>query len=323
MLKDLRKFDNLGTPNFFFELLTTIKDSKHQKWSIDDVNQLFFNRVIDSRSAFEGCIFLAFRINLIIEVNDHIEIDHKFDSCLKNKSQMNDKFVERLFLNLKSISEIYEIFSSENFSQDIVYQSLQLKNSAFGFKYANLKQLLIDFNVLIVHPTNEINSLIINSRYKKIFDKVILPEIRKRKIGIEEFRKSIEQQQIYGEEAEKFVLKYEHNRLGGVKEIQWVAEYTVNAGYDIASFDNENDEKPNRFIEVKSFDGEKPYFFWSRNEMEVAKRKLNEYWLYLIDRKEIEKKDYKPLCIQNPSVNVLENTEWDKTIDKYKIMFNG
>jgi len=323
MLKDLRKFDNLGTPNFFFELLTTLKATKKQEWSIDDINQLFFNRVIDSRSTFEGCILLAFRINLIIEVKGNIEIDQKFDNCLNSKNQMNDKFVERLFLNLKPVSEIYEIFSSENFSQDIVYQSLQLKSSAFGFKYANFKQLLIDFNVLKVHPTNEINNLIINSRYKKIFDKVILPEIKKRKIGIEEFKKSMEQQQIYGEEAEKFVLKFEHNRLGGIKEIQWIAEYTVNAGYDIASFENANDKEPNRFIEVKSYDGQKPYFFWSKNEMEVAKRKLNEYWLYLIDRKEIDKKDYKPHCIQNPSINVLENIEWDKTIDKYKIIFNG
>jgi hypothetical protein len=322
MLKDLRQFDNLGTPTFFFELLTTLKESKKQKWSIDDINKLFFNRVIDSRSTFEGCIFLAFQINLIVAIKGNIKIDQKFDNYLNSKNQMNDKFVERLFLKLQSVSEIYEIFSSENFSQDIIYQSLQLKNSAFGFKYANLKQLLIDFNVLKVHPTNEINNLIINTRYKKIFDKVILPEIKKRKIGIEEFTRSIEQQQIYGEEAERFVLKYEHNRLDGIKEIQWVAEYTVNAGYDIASFETINDKEPNRFIEVKSYDGVKPYFFWSRNEMEVAKRKLNEYWLYLINRKEIDKKDYKPLCIRNPSVNVLENIEWHKTIDKYKIMLN-
>lgn len=323
MLKDLRKYDNLGTPNFFFELLKTLKDSKKQKWTIADINQLFFNRVIDNRSTFEGCLFLAFRINLIIEVNGNILIDQKFDNYLNSKNQMNDKFVERLFLNLQPSSEIYEVFSSENFSQDIVYQSLQLKNSAFGFKYANLKQLLIDFNVLKVHPTSEINNLIISTRYKKIFDKIILPEIKKRKIGIEEFKKSMEQQQIYGEEAEKFVLQYEHNRLGGLKEIQWVAEYTVNAGYDIASFETINDNKPNRFIEVKSYDGEKPYFFWSRNEMEVAKRKLNEYWLYLINRKEVDKKDYEPFCIQNPSEKVLENTEWKKTIDKYKITFNS
>lgn len=322
MLKDLRKFDNLGTPNFFFELLTTLKDSEKQEWKIGDINQLFFNRVIDNRSVFEGCILLAFRINIIAEINGNIELDQKFENYLNSKNQMNDKFVERLFLSLESVNEIYEIFSSENFSQDIVYHSLQLKSSAFGFKYSNLKQLLIDFNVLKVHPTNEINNLIINTRYKKIFDKVILPQIKKRKIGIEEFKKLMEQQQIYGEEAEKFVLKYEHNRLNGAKKIQWIAEYIVNAGYDIASFNTVQDEKPTRFIEVKSYEGERPYFFWSRNEMEVAKRKHTEYWLYLVNRKEINKKEYKPICIQNPSINILESTKWNKTIDKYKIILN-
>lgn len=323
MLKDLRKFENLGTPNFFFELLTTLRVSEKQKWQIDDINKLFFNRVIDNRSVFEGCILLALRMNLIEEVKGNIELNQKFENYLNSKSQMNDKFVERLFFSLEAVNEIYEIFSSENFSQDIVYNSLQLKSSAFGFKYANLKQLLIDFNVLKVHPTNQINNLIINTRYKKIFDKVILPQIKKRKIGIEEFKKSMEQQQIYGEEAEKFVLKYEHNRLNGSKEIQWIAEYIVNAGYDIASFNSVEDKKPTRFIEVKSYEGEKPYFFWSRNEMDVAKRKLSQYWLYLINRKKINQEDYEPLCIQNPSVNILENIEWDKTIDKYKIIFNG
>lgn len=319
MLKGLRKFDNLGTPNFFFELLTTLNSSKKQKWTIDDINQLFFNRVIDSRSTFEGCILLAFRINLLIEVKGNIKIDQKFDNYLNSKNQMSDKFVERLFLSLEPVNEIYEIFSSENFSQDIVYQSLQLKNSAFGFKYANLKQLLIDFNVLKVHPTNEINTLIINTRYKKIFDKVILPEIKKRKIGIEEFKTSMQQQQIYGEEAEKFILKYEYNRLGGVKEIQWIAEYIVNAGYDIASFENANDVEPNRFIEVKSYQGEVPYFFWSKNEFDVAKRKSDNYWIYLVNRDQIEDHDYEPIMKQNPIKTILKNDNWDKQVDKYKI----
>ena len=65
---------------------------------------------------------------------------------------------------------------------------------------------------------------IINSRYKKLFDKIILPEIKKRKIGIEELRKSLEQNNIYGEEAELFVLKYERDRLNNKVGIDWVAE---------------------------------------------------------------------------------------------------
>ena len=77
---------------------------------------------------------------------------------------------------------------------------------------------------------------------------------------------------------------------------------------------------PNRFIEVKSYDGETPYFFWSRNEYSVAKRKKDDYWLYLVNRSEMNKTEYVPIMIQNPYEEILSNDEkWDKQIEKYKV----
>ena len=133
----------------------------------------------------------------------------------------------------------------------------------------------------------------------------------------------MEQQQIYGEEAEKFVLNFEFIRLNKKKNIDWVAEYIVNEGYDIASYNHESDEFPNRFIEVKSYEGETPYFFWSRNEYSVAKRKKEEYWLYLVNRTEMNNEDYSPLIIRNPYETIIEDSKWIKEIDKYKITLNA
>ena len=199
---------------------------------------------------------------------------------------------------------------------------MQINNSAFGFKYSSFKQFLIDFDVIKIHPTPEINNFIINSRYKKLFDKTVLPEIKKRKIGIDELRISLEQQQIYGEEAEKYVLDFESKRLNNSKKIDWVAEYVVNQGYDIASYNFETDTEYNRFIEVKSYEGKKPYFFWSRNEYLVAKMKKEEYWLYLVNRNEMKKDEYIPIMIQNPFYNILECEEWSKQVDKYRVELN-
>lgn len=150
-----------------------------------------------------------------------------------------------------------------------------------------------------------------------------MPEIKKRKIGIEEFKKSMELQQIYGEEAEKFVVDFENTRLNGGKRIDWVAEYVVNAGYDVISYNSESDDEYNRFIEVKSYEGKIPYFFWSRNEYQVARLKKDEYWLYLINRKKIGSIDYEPIMIQNPHVNILKNDDWSKEVDKYRIELNN
>ena len=261
MLTDLRTYDNLGTPQYFFELFSSLKNDNAVIWTRRDVEQLFYNKNINGRSVFDGCIVLALKISVItIDEFENISLNEKFKDFLFSEKQMCDKFIEFLFLALNEDDNFHDIFSSENISYDIIYHSTQINNSAFGFKYSNFKQLLIDFDVIQIHPSHELKKYILNSRYKKIFDKIILPEIRKRKIGIDELRKSLEQQQIHGEEAEIFVLKFENDRLENKKGIDWVAEYSIAEGYDISSFQKKESFINDCFIEVKSYVGN-PYFF--------------------------------------------------------------
>mgnify|MGYP006087511471 FL=1 len=320
MLNDLRQYHNLGTPNYFFQLLKSVNDSENSNWSLNDLDSLFYNRIIDDNHIFDGCIDLAVRINVLTKNGDYYTVNNDFSDSLNSVNQMKDKFVQYLFISLVEDEDFLNIFSSENLTYDIIYKSLQISNSAFGLKFSNFKQLLIDFGAIKAHPSVHINCYIINGRHKKLFDKTILPEIKKRKIGIEEFKRAMELQQIYGEEAEKFVLAFEKKRLGG-KPVEWIAEYIVNEGYDIASYNEMNDVRYNRFIEVKSYDGPKPYFYWSRNEYTVAKRKKQEYWLYLVNRSEMNDENYKPLMLQDPFNGILKNDDWDKQVDKYIIKF--
>lgn len=319
MLNDLRHYDNLGTPNYFFQLLSTLSENQKTEWKLDDVNQLFYNKIIDGRRVFDGCVDLALKIDILYIEKEHIFVDEKISKFLNNESQIKDRFIKYLFKALKEDDSFHQIFNSKYLSYDVIYKSFQISNSAFGFRFANFRQLLLDFDAIKHHPTPEINNFIVNSRFRKIFDKTVLPEIKKRKIGVDEFKQSIEKQQIYGEEAEKFVLDFEVKRLNGKEKIEWVAEYVVNAGYDIASYDDEKDNEHNRFIEVKSYAGNRPYFYWSRNEYNVAKRRKENYWLYLVNRNKIGEKDYVPLMEQNPYESVLQNGSWNKQIEKYKI----
>ena len=322
MLKELRIYQNFGTPNFFFELLNTLKVNLGVNYSKTDIRNLFYNRLIDDRSIFDGCLELAIRTKVLSVKNEFLNVNTGIVESLNNINEMKDKFLEFLFNELEDDEEFHKIFCTDNLAQDFIFKTILINNNAFGLKYANFKQLLLDFEVITKHPTTELKSFIINKRYKKLFDKAVLPEIKKRKMGIDEFRKSMEQKQIYGEEAEKYVLKFEFLRLNQQKEIDWVAEYIVNEGYDIASYNNISDEFLNRFIEVKSYNGEIPYFFWSKNEYTEAKRKKEQYWLYLINRSKITDTNYLPLMIQNPFVKILEDDlNWNKEIDKYKIEF--
>ncbi len=152
-------------------------------------------------------------------------------------------------------------------------------------------------------------------------DPIFLPEIKKRKIGIEELQKQLYWKRLQGEKAEIFILEFEKLRLNSEKKPEWVSPYWVNAGYDIASYEDTASKEINRFIEVKSFSGT-PTFYWSRNEMDVAKLKREKYFLYLVDMNKIDEDGYNPIIIQNPYDTVLKNDRnWSKLVDKYFITF--
>ena len=141
MLKELRSYDNLGTPAFFFYLLNTINANPKAEWKLDDVNQLFYNKIIDDRRIFNGCIELAIKIKLLYFQEDYLLVDKKFSSSLSSEIQMKDRFVEYLFKALSNDDDFHLIFNSEYLSYDVIYRSFQISNSAFGFKFSNFKQL--------------------------------------------------------------------------------------------------------------------------------------------------------------------------------------
>lgn len=320
MLNELRRYGNLGTPQYFFELFSSLNNNKADNWTIKDIEQLFYNKIINSRFIFDGCIELALNISVLkIDKNEKISLNKNLIGCLSNKQQMSDIFIEFLFSALKEDEIFHDIFSTDNISYDIIYHAVQINNSAFGLRYSNFKQLLIDFNILQIHPSQELAKYIFNARYKNIFDKIILPEIKKRNIGKDELNKSLELKQKHGEEAEFFVLNFEKNRLENKPGIDWVAEYSIAEGYDISSFQQKESENNDCFIEVKSYAGS-PCFYWSRNEIDTSRIKGNHYYLYLIDRNQMSNKDYKPMIIQNPFMEVFKSDNWGKQIEKYKII---
>lgn len=52
----------------------------------------------------------------------------------------------------------------------------------------------------------------------------------------------------------------------------------------------------------------------------IAQLKKEEYWLYLINRKEMNNPMYTPVMIQNPYEKLLrQDSSWNKQIEKYKI----
>lgn len=313
MLKELNQYDNLGSPKFFWELLCQLQNNK-ELWTTDNVRDYFFNRIIDEKSVFDGCLPLVIALDIVrVDQDKILSMNQSFAPFLVDEKYLRIKILERLLQVLKDDEVFLEIFCSENVSYDVVYHLIQIENSAFSFRYSNFRQLLISFNFLNQHPDQKIHKFIIDHKYRRLFDKFVLPEIKRRKIGIEKLEEILEQKQIHGAEAEEFVVTFEKQRLfnhSKLQDIQKISDYDVSAGYDVISYNDIDSTEYNRFIEVKSYEGNER-FYWSKNEVSQARIKRDEYFLYLVDRKKMND-NYEPLIIQNPFENVFSSDLWVK-----------
>ncbi len=314
MLADLERYENLGTPSYFWELLKMLnEESEH--WTVENIREYFFNRIVDGKSVFDGCLPFAQALGIIkIDDKNIVCVDQDFTEFLMSERYMRGKLLERMLLALKEDEAFQTIFSPPNISYDVIYKLIQVDNSAFGFRFSNFRQLLVSFEFLNRHPDQHIRKFIVNQRYRILFDRIILPEVRRRKIGIENLEEVLEQRQIRGAEAEDYVLAFEKQRLSShpkLQSVQKISDYDAGAGYDIVSYNNADSIEYDRFIEVKSCSVDRR-FYWSKNEVSQARIMRGRYFLYLVDAKKINQTGYESLVIQNPYEYVFMNNKWKK-----------
>lgn len=145
-------------------------------------------------------------------------------------------------------------------------------------------------------------------------------EIRKRikKMDKTSLKTKLEAQQEMGEDAEKYVLMLEEERLNNMKKPKHIALEDNNAGFDICSFNDISSDGFDKFIEVKCYsEFNNNLFYISRNEIQKSKVLGDKYFLYLID----SKYNVNPIIIQNPYNNIFINEKINYVIENisYKV----
>lgn len=313
MLEELEQYENLGTPGYFWELLNNLK-TDGSRWTVRDVRDHFYNRIVDGESVFDGCLPLAIAVG-VVSVNESEEVSlADFANDLMSERHMRGKMLEHMFLAMQEDTVFGDIFSPANISYDVVYNVVQVENAAFGFKHANFRKLLIGFGFLSDHPDSHIRRLIVSPRYRALFDRCVLPGIKRKKIGIESLHEMLAQRQVQGSEAEDFVVEFERRRLAAhpkPESVQRISDYDVAAGYDIVSYETYTSAELDRFIEVKSCSTNRR-FYWSKNEVSQARIRRNRYFLYLVDPAKIKNTGYEPEIIQDPYQNVFMDESWSR-----------
>ncbi|MDD5781507.1 MAG: DUF3883 domain-containing protein, partial [Muribaculaceae bacterium] len=101
------------------------------------------------------------------------------------------------------------------------------------------------------------------------------------------------------------------------ERIRQISHIDVSAGYDIISFHDEVSLK-RRYIEVKTYRGA-PHFYWSANEIDSAKIRGVDYFLYLVNADRIFEQGYVPEIIQNPYSTIINSSDWKLTPSSFLV----
>lgn len=234
----------------------------------------------------------------------------KFSNLPDNRDAIINTFIKDCIETLVEEG----IFDSDATSFDPEKGHLSIKRSAFPLAYAAIRNFMTVAGALEKETNGEI---CVSEDYETDFSSQL--RIRKDKFTLEQLRQKQEEQNKRGLETEIFVLKLERERLPQkAYKIKRISDFDVSAGYDIVSFSDSDSAVYDRFIEVKCYLGS-PHFYWSENEVDVAKRKGERYILCLVDYTRITEEGYEPEYISNPYEVIFNEDKWLVNTASYKV----
>lgn len=258
---------------------------------------------------------LSFLEDLKIIKNNTVElILLKNISLIRNSvDDFKNKFLPVLFSAKGKVSDGLKdfLFNFQTETDKIFFKATELEK----LKYSSIRNLLIEMEFIAVSEDN--TTYFVNPDYADLFVK----QFSRRILSPETLKRKQAENDSIGLTAEKAVIDYEVKRLTNISlvpsEIAHTSQENVLAGYDIKSFENNldsNSKRIDRYIEVKAVSVEDFKFYWSRNEMEIAKVFGEKYFLYLLPVVSNNTFDFEKLIIvNNPFKNIYSNgLEWKK-----------
>lgn len=229
-------------------------------------------------------------------------------------AKSNGEIIEQLAA--MSINRLVEegIFDKDATGFDAEKGHITIKRSAFPLAYAAVRNFLTMAGALDKEENGEI---CVAGNYESDWTEQL--RNRRKKFTLEQLLEQQEEQSRHGLEAEEFVLGLEKKRLPELaQKIKRISDFDVAAGYDIVSYENNETEHYDRFIEVKCYMGS-PHFFWSENESDVARIKADKYILCLVDYLRMGEPGYQPEFIRNPYETIFDSDEWLINASSYRI----
>jgi hypothetical protein len=257
------------------------------------------------------CGLLAFEELGLIQMNDTVCTPIRSLFTGNNISNSIEELCKTCFSYLMESNLVYLDRLKYNELADLFF----IPKSAFNLGCSVYRNLLITLGALI--PCN--SEFRIAKSYDEFFQNLV-SEIHHR-VSLEELKQKLLTQEEIGEKGEQFVLSFERNRCNfsqaAQKRIRQISHVDTSAGYDIISFNNESCTS-HRYIEVKTFTGD-PHFYWSANEIDSARIRGNNYYIYLVEFGKIENPDYIPEMICNPYLTIKDSRIWKTSPSSFRV----
>jgi len=333
MLKELKNYNTFASPQEVRYLLRNLR-TKKRSFLISDLKKICSDYSIDFAFSFDGTLAALAYLSIVKVEGNKVTLTIRLNALTKiinSSGKLESILSEALFERLQKDGLITKFLNLECLGYDLKKQKISIKSNLIPLEFTNLLSLLSRINFFIPSDASP-NIILINDRYQDFFETKIIPLLQRiiqsevirnegNELSFEQFKRILQIKERLGAEAEQFALSYELKRLSNhkkKKQIKIISSIDVQSGYDIVSFNDENSDELDRFIEVKSYSSE-PRFYWSKTEVNTARVKGSNYYLYLIDRDKKAKEGYCPIIIENPYDAVYLNNDWIKDSQEWLV----
>jgi hypothetical protein len=248
-----------------------------------NLRNLYTEKGID----FDAVVELFEDLGLLVSTGNTIVRSDLFMSnstkMVESQAKLNEYLTDQVFNTSTSFSEISLNYLGRFRINN--HRLMYVPSNRDRIAESGIRNLLMELNIVTQSSSNgayylaDDNIHLVSANSERIFHKSQTPE---------ELRLLQLKQQEIGDAAEIEVLKYEKNRLINrtdlVQMLNHVSQEDTRAGYDIESYEINSTELEvvRRLIEVKAVPIPGYRFYWSRNEIEIAKEFKERYYLYLL-----------------------------------------
>lgn len=306
MLEELTEYKSFGSIHHLRAIALAIASGP---CGVEDLFIIADNESVAEIPRVEESVDLLKNLGFLEVKNNKIKGSDRLQAYAQNSESIEMKIAQELFKQML-LESVIPLDAMRYCSKT---GHIYLNQHDISTRYSQMRNFLIEAGLFKVDK----NRLILDSHSEATLQDVKTDSLNG--LSPEQLLEKLERDKAVGAVAEAFVMRYEKDRIGEplANKIQQVSLVSVSAGYDIASFETALSVTPDRFIEVKAVGNNG--FYFSRNELETARRLGHCYCIYLVDMSKVEQADYIPEIIRNPSLVFSSTSDWRSVPESYHV----